>query len=62
MPSTPSTSLSWARTSRSAGPERNRISARTTLQRSQWGMIYGVKNGMVGDEVLLSFEFEAMRD
>ena len=38
------------------------ISARTTLQRSQWGMSYGVKNGMVGDEVLLSFEFEAMRD
>ncbi|MDX9886460.1 YceI family protein [Thauera sp.] len=38
------------------------ISARTTLQRSQWGMSYGVNNGMVGDEVLLSFEFEAMRD
>ena len=38
------------------------ISARTTLQRSQWGMTYGVKNGMVGDDVLLSFEFEAMRD
>lgn len=38
------------------------ISARTALQRSQWGMDYGVKNGMVGDEVLLSFEFEATRD
>lgn len=38
------------------------ISARTTLQRSQWGMNYGVNNGMVGDEVLLSFEFEALRD
>ena len=37
------------------------ISARTTLQRSQWGMSYGVNNGMVGDEVLLSFEFEAQR-
>lgn len=38
------------------------ISARTTLLRSQWGMTYGVKNGMVGDEVLLSFELEAIRD
>jgi polyisoprenoid-binding protein YceI len=38
------------------------ISARTSLLRSQWGMSYGVKNGMVGDEVLLSFEFEALRD
>ena len=38
------------------------ISAHTTLKRSQWGMNYGVNNGMVGDEVLLSFEFEALRD
>ncbi|HAF54702.1 MAG TPA: hypothetical protein DCL01_05675 [Thauera sp.] len=38
------------------------ISARTTLQRSQWGMTYGVDRGMVGDEVLLSFELEATRD
>ena len=38
------------------------ISARTTLQRSQWGMTYGVDRGMVGDEVLLSFELEGTRD
>lgn len=38
------------------------ISARASLQRSQWGMDYGVARGMVGDEVLLSFEFEAMQD
>ncbi|MDI3513363.1 MAG: hypothetical protein PWP40_592 [Rhodocyclaceae bacterium] len=38
------------------------ISARTSLLRSQWGMSYGVDRGMVGDEVLLSFELEATRD
>jgi polyisoprenoid-binding protein YceI len=38
------------------------ISARTTLKRSQWGMNYGVERGMVGDEVKLSFELEALRD
>ncbi|WEN42244.1 Protein YceI [Thauera sp. GDN1] len=38
------------------------VSARTSLLRSQWGMSYGVDRGMVGDEVLLSFELEAMRD
>ncbi len=37
------------------------VSARTTLQRSQWGMSYGVDRGMVGDEVGLSMEFEALR-
>lgn len=38
------------------------ISASTTLQRSQWGMNYGVDRGMVGDAVALSFELEAIRD
>lgn len=38
------------------------ISATTTLQRSRWGMTYGVANGMVGDEVKLLFEFEALRE
>lgn len=37
------------------------ISASTTLQRSQWGMTYGVADGMVGDKVELLFEFEALR-
>lgn len=36
-------------------------SARTTLSRSEWGMTYGVDNGMVGDEVMLILEFEAIR-
>ena len=37
------------------------ISASTTILRSQWGMDYGVANNMVGDEVKLRFEFEALR-
>ena len=37
------------------------VSARAKLKRSQWGMSYGVGNGMVGDEVELLFEFEALR-
>jgi len=37
------------------------ISASTTINRSQWGMDYGVANDMVGDLVRLRFEFEAMR-
>jgi polyisoprenoid-binding protein YceI len=37
------------------------ISARTTLFRSQWGMDYAVANDLVGDEVTLRFEFEALR-
>jgi polyisoprenoid-binding protein YceI len=37
------------------------VSASTRLQRSQWGMTYGVADGMVGDEVELLFEFEALR-
>ncbi|GAB5500594.1 MAG: YceI family protein [Pseudohongiellaceae bacterium] len=37
------------------------ISASTTIQRSQWGMDYGVSNNLVGDAVDLRFEFEAIR-
>nr|WP_298412832.1 YceI family protein [uncultured Halomonas sp.] len=37
------------------------FSARTTLSRSEWGMTYGVDNGMVGDEVELIFEVEGIR-
>jgi len=37
------------------------LSARTTIDRSDWGMTYGVDNGMVGDEVALIFELEAIR-
>ena len=37
------------------------VSASTTIQRSRWGMTYGVADGMVGDKVELLFEFEALR-
>lgn len=37
------------------------LSASTTIRRSLWGMNYGVERGLVGDEVALSFEFEAVR-
>ena len=37
------------------------ISAHTTILRSQWGMDYGVANALVGDEVSLRFELEAIR-
>lgn len=37
------------------------ISAKTTLKRSQWGMNYAIKDDMVGDDVRMSFEFEAIR-
>lgn len=37
------------------------ISASTRIERSRWGMDYGVANGMVGDTVDLDFEFEAIR-
>lgn len=37
------------------------ISARAKLKRSDWGMAYGVADRMVGDEVELLFEFEAVR-
>ncbi|MEX0964010.1 MAG: YceI family protein [Pseudohongiellaceae bacterium] len=37
------------------------ISAHTTINRSLWGMDYGVEGNLVGDEVTLRFEFEAIR-
>lgn len=37
------------------------ISAETTIQRSEWGMTYGVEDNIVGDAVDLRFEFEARR-
>lgn len=37
------------------------ISAHTTITRSLWGMDYGVEGDLVGDEVTLRFEFEALR-
>jgi polyisoprenoid-binding protein YceI len=37
------------------------VSASAKILRSRWGMTYGVANGMVGDEVELLFEFEALR-
>ncbi|MDT8410089.1 MAG: YceI family protein [Wenzhouxiangellaceae bacterium] len=37
------------------------VSARTTIERSRWGMSYAVDNGLVGDEVDLKLEFEALR-
>lgn len=37
------------------------VSAGTTIRRSEWGMRYGVDGGLVGDEVRLDFEFEAIR-
>jgi len=38
------------------------VSARATIRRSRWGMSYGVENGLVGDDVKLLFEFEALRE
>jgi len=37
------------------------ISATTTLKRSEWGMTYAVDDGLVGDEVEMMFELEAIR-
>jgi polyisoprenoid-binding protein YceI len=37
------------------------VSLRGTVKRSDWGMSYGVANGMVGDDVNLIIEFEARR-
>lgn len=36
------------------------VSVRGALDRSDWGMDYGVDNGMVGDPVTLIFELEAV--
>lgn len=38
------------------------LSAETTIRRSRWGMDYGVADDLVGDEVRLRFELEAVRD
>jgi polyisoprenoid-binding protein YceI len=43
------------------GRETLGISATATIQRSRWGMDYAVSNGLVGDDVALRFEFEAIR-
>jgi len=43
------------------GKETLGVSARTTIERSRWGMDYAVSNGLVGDAVSLRFEFEAIR-
>ena len=37
------------------------LSATAELDRSQWGMDYGVSNDMVGDTIKLRFEFEAFK-
>ena len=37
------------------------VSARGTVKRSDFGMMYAVENGWVGDEVELTIEFEAIR-
>jgi polyisoprenoid-binding protein YceI len=37
------------------------ISARAALKRSEFGMTYGVENGLVGDDVNLIIEAEAIR-
>jgi polyisoprenoid-binding protein YceI len=38
------------------------VSATTTIERSEWGMTYGVADDLVGDAVDLRFEFEARRE
>lgn len=38
------------------------ISASTTIKRSEWGMTYALDPRLVGDEVKLRFEFEAIRE
>ena len=38
------------------------ISASTTIKRSDWGMTYALDPLMVGDDVHLRFEFEAIQD
>lgn len=37
------------------------LSARTTIKRSEFGMTYAVEGGIVGDEVDIILEFEAIR-
>ena len=43
------------------GRETLGISANTKITSSDWGMDYGVADNLVGDEVALRFEFEAIR-
>jgi len=38
------------------------VTAKTTIRRSEWGMTYAVENGLVGDEVPLIIEVEAIHD
>lgn len=38
------------------------MSARTTIRRSQWGMTYALEDGLVGDEVRMILEFEAIAE
>lgn len=38
------------------------LSASTTIKRSEWGMTYALDPLLVGDEVKLRFEFEAIRE
>ena len=38
------------------------VSVRGTIARSEWGMTYGIDQGMVGDEVTLLIELEAIQD
>lgn len=38
------------------------ISASTVINRSDWGMTYGLDGDMVGDQVKLRFGFEAIKD
>lgn len=38
------------------------MTAETTIKRSDWGMTYGIKDDLVGDEVRLRFGLEAVRE
>lgn len=38
------------------------VSIRASINRSQWGMTYGIEQGMVGDEVALLIELEAIAE
>jgi polyisoprenoid-binding protein YceI len=43
------------------GPDRVGISARGRFLRSDFGMVYGVSNNLVGDEIEIVIEFEAIK-
>ncbi|MEM9223976.1 MAG: YceI family protein [Pseudomonadota bacterium] len=38
------------------------VTAETTIKRSDWGMSYAVEDGLVGDEIPLVIELEAIRE